>query len=97
MPRTRGRWKTFYIMASADFRSLQSGWQSFPHDKHTAVFTGSGGAGIMETNLPIIELRSLFRTAGVGWMQYVSDTKPSWEGEGADEINATDGEKKENL
>lgn len=75
MPSEKRRlWKTFFVTDHGDFRSLQSAWGSWKHNsRHRMTFD----RGVIETNLPLAELRSLFRSANVTWIDYVSDTEQS--------------------
>jgi hypothetical protein len=78
-PRPRRVWKTFYITSGRAFNDLASCWKSFGADpKHKMFF--EDGIGIIETNLPIADLRDLFRAADVRFpTDYTTDTKPTSE------------------
>lgn len=67
----RRLWKTFYISDGRERGRLQEVWQSWPVTPKTNVFDIQ--VGFIETNLPLTELRDLFRIADVKWRDYVSD------------------------
>lgn len=68
-------WKTFYIESGRDYHELESVWQSWSRSqkKHKMLFQG----GIIETNVPLAELRDIFRVADARWVDYTSDTEQS--------------------
>lgn len=84
-PRKRRLWKTFFIPSDDDFNYLSSAWQSSCDawgDKRYVMYF-EPGIGLVETNLPLTALRALFRFADIKWHDYVSDTKPTNQEEGA--------------
>lgn len=74
--RQRRIWKTFYLESGRDCHEIESVWQSWSRSnpKHKMIFEG---AGMIQTNVPLVELRDIFRTADARWVDYVSDTKPT--------------------
>ena len=70
-------WKTFYIESGRALNSIESVWQSWP-DRSGHTMRVDNGIGMVETNLPVRDLRDLFRLADVRWRDYASDSKPSW-------------------
>lgn len=73
MAKRRRVWKTFYLESGRDYHEIESVWQSWPRStpKHRMYFEGGG---LIETNVPIVELRDIFRTADAKWVDYTSDT-----------------------
>lgn len=69
----RRTWKTFYIESGRGYGELQAVWQSWPRSRKSHQMLFEGG-GCIQTNVPLSELRDLFRTADVKWQDYVSDT-----------------------
>lgn len=69
-------WKTFYLENGRDYHELESVWQSWSRSqkKHKMFFDGGG---VIETNIPLAELRDIFRVADAKWVDYVSDTEQS--------------------
>jgi len=76
MSRKRRIWKTFYLESGRDYHEIESVWQSWARSKpsHKMIFEG---AGMIQTNVPVVELRDIFRTADAKWVDYVSDTEPT--------------------
>lgn len=64
-------WKTFYLESGRDYRELESLWQSWGDSKHKMIFEG---AGMIQTNVPLADLRDMFRSVDARWVDYVSDT-----------------------
>jgi hypothetical protein len=71
----RRLWKTFYLQREQDRRYIQSVWQVWPRSRseHEMLFHRE----MVETNVPLVELQQIFRSAGVAWCDHVSDTRPS--------------------
>lgn len=69
-------WKTFYLESGRDYHEIESVWQSWSRSgpSHRMFFEGGG---CIETNVPLVELRDIFRTADAKWQDYVSDIKCS--------------------
>lgn len=81
MSEQRRTWKTFYIERRNDYRAIQAVWGSWPRSQssHQMLFEG---AGCIQTNVPLRELRDLFRIADARWRDYVSDVKQLTDEEG---------------
>jgi hypothetical protein len=67
-------WKTFYLESGRDYHELESLWQSWGDSKHKMIFEG---AGMIQTNVPLADLRDMFRSADARWVDYISDTARS--------------------
>ncbi len=67
--------------------SLQSAAQLFRTSDYTVQVDRFSGGAVVESDLPLRELRALFRVAMADWVDYVRDVKPSWEGDEGDEAN----------
>lgn len=73
-PKKRHIWKTFYLESGRDYHEIESVWTSWPQSKpaHQMIFEGGG---IIQTNVPIAELRDIFSYAEVRWVDYTSATE----------------------
>jgi hypothetical protein len=74
MKHKRRLWKTFYLESGGAYHEIESVWQSWSRSspKHKMVFEGGG---VIQTNVPVSELRDIFRYADVRWVDYVSDVE----------------------
>jgi hypothetical protein len=82
MSMKRHIWKTFYITSGDAFGRLQGVWQSTTETRKNGksyIMQFEDGIGMIETDVPVSILKSLFRIAHVRWQDYVSDTKSSWD------------------
>lgn len=76
IPGRKPLWKTFNITSVQAVRQLESCWGSSKRawGKRNYVFDTTTNVGDIETNLPFVALRDLFRFAGVPWQDCVTDT-----------------------